>query len=106
MTLVYTTNPDAVAKTDEDRGIGTLPPQQQNLRIHLDRKKRKGKQVTLITGFIGSEQDLKQLAKLLKSKCGVGGTAKDSEILIQGNFREKVVDILSGEGYKDKKAGG
>ena len=104
--LVYSTNPDVLTRTDKDADIETKAPQQQNLRVHLDRKKRKGKQVTLITGFIGSDQDLKQLAKSLKSKCGVGGTAKDGEILIQGNFRDKAVEILTAEGYKVKKAGG
>jgi translation initiation factor 1 len=104
--LVYSTNPDTKANVGEAKRVDTLPPQQQNLRIHLDRKKRKGKQVTLITGYTGTEHDLKQLAKSLKTKCGVGGAAKNGEILIQGNVRDKVVEILTKEGYKVKKAGG
>lgn len=85
----------------------TLAPEKQNLRVLLDKKQRKGKVVTLVSGFEGSEEDLKDLAKTLKSKCGVGGTAKDGEILIQGDFREKIVQILQDAGYrKTKKAGG
>lgn len=84
----------------------TPKPNQQDLRIWLDRKKRKGKEVTLITGFEGDESDMKELAKQIKSKIGVGGTAKDGEIIIQGNHRDKVLKILSDLGYKAKKAGG
>jgi len=84
----------------------TFPPEKQSLKVWIDRKKRRGKEVTLITGFIGSEAALKDLGKLLKSKCGVGGSVKDGEVIIQGNQREKVMDILLKEGYKAKKAGG
>ena len=79
----------------------------QTLKVLIDRKQRKGKSVTLVTGFVGCEDDLKDLAKTLKSKCGVGGSAKDNEILIQGEFKEKVFELLINMGYsKTKKVGG
>lgn len=84
----------------------TIPNGQQRLKVLLDKKQRKGKQVSLVTGFQGSDDDLKELAKLLKTKCGTGGSAKDGEIVIQGDFRNKIVEILSNEGYNVKKVGG
>ncbi len=103
---VYSTNPDFQYENDSENEQDTLPSQQQNLRVMLDRKKRKGKSVTLVTGFVGSDKDLKDLGKLLKSKCGVGGTVKDGEILIQGDFCNRAMEILKNEGFKVKRSGG
>ncbi len=104
--IVYSTNPGFNFQNDSPEETETLPARQQNLKVWLDRKQRKGKVVTLITGFEGRESDLADLGKMLKSKLGAGGTAKGGEILIQGDFRDKVIDILASEGYKVKKAGG
>lgn len=104
--VVYSTNPDFNFKKDEETQQETLPPKQQNLRVMLDRKQRKGKVVTLIEGFIGTNDDLNALAKQLKTKCGVGGTAKDGQIIIQGDFCQKIIDLLINDGYKVKRAGG
>ena len=104
--VVYSTNSDFQYKNSGEEEQDTLPPQQQNLKVSLDRKKRKGKSVTLVTGFVGSGDDLKNLGKLLKTKCGVGGSTKDGEVLIQGDFCSKVIEILKKEGYKVKRSGG
>lgn len=104
LNVVYSTNPDFQYTYQEDENEAeTLPPSRQDLRVWLDRKQRAGKQVTLVKGFVGKEEDLKALAKLLKSKCGVGGSAKEGEIVIQGDFRDRVVDILLKEGYRVKR---
>jgi len=104
--IVYSTNSDFEYQYNEQAEAATLPPQQQNLRVQLDKKARAGKQVTLVTGFVGTEADLQTLGKLLKTKCGVGGNAKEGEILIQGDFRDKVLAVLLAARYKAKKAGG
>ena len=98
--VVYSTSNDYDYSYDEQQESETLPPAQQKLRVQLDKKQRAGKQVPLISGFVGTEEDLKDLGKQLKSKCGVGGSAKNGEILIQGDFRSRVKDILAKEGYK------
>ncbi len=103
--VVYSTNPDYDYDHEEDN-METLPVQQQKLRVMIDRKQRKGKEVTLVTGFIGTADDLKDLGKLLKSKCGVGGSAKDGEIIVQGNNKQKVIDLLKKEGYSQTKGVG
>ncbi len=104
--IVYSTNPDYQFEYDEDTVEDTVPNNQQTLRVLLDKKQRKGKVVTLIEGFKGSSDDLKELGKTLKSKCGGGGSAKDGEILIQGDHRDKIMDLLKADGYKVKRVGG
>jgi translation initiation factor 1 len=103
---VYSTNPDSQSEPKPSSEPENLPPSQQNLKVWLDKKQRSGKTVTLITGFVGSANDLNELARMLKTRCGVGGSVKDGEILIQGDMREKVIAILSAGGYTVKRAGG
>lgn len=97
--VMYSTNPDFQYNTGEEEEEETLLPEKQQLRISLDKRNRGGKMVTLITGFRGSSDNLLALGKLLKVKCGVGGSAKDGEIIVQGDFRAKVLEILKKEGY-------
>ena len=103
--MVYSTNPDFEYTTAQEEQTPTLPPQQQDLRVWVDRKHRGGKTVTLVKGFVGTDEDLTDLGRMLKSKCGVGGTAKDGEIIIQGDHRDRIMELLSKAGYKCKKAG-
>jgi len=103
LNVVYSTNPNFHYDTEEEEKTTTLDKAKQKLRVMLDRKNRGGKIVTLITGFIGTEDDLKELARLLKSKCGVGGSAKEGEIIIQGNFKALIIELLVKEGYSQTK---
>ena len=103
LNVVYSTNPDFKYESIEEEEAETLPKNQQKLRIFMEKKGRGGKTVTLIKGFIGTEEDLKELGKLLKTKCGVGGSVKDNEIIIQGDFKQRITDLLKSEGYTQTK---
>ena len=104
--VVYSTNPNFQFEVEEEETAETLPKNQQKLYVSIDKKQRAGKEVTLIEGFMGSEDDLKELGKMLKGKCGVGGSVKDGEVIIQGNFRDKVMDLLVKDGFQVKRKGG
>ncbi len=104
--VVYSTSNEFEYNQGDQSDAETLPASQQKLKVLLDKKSRAGKQVTLVEGFIGTEDDLKELGKLLKNKCGVGGSAKAGEILIQGDHRDKVLQVLIQAGYGAKKSGG
>ena len=101
MGVVYSTNPDFVYAHDEKQAAP--PPGKQTLIVTIDRRQRAGKQVTLVSGFTGPAAELEALAKTLKNKCGVGGAAKEGQILIQGDFRDRVVALLLEAGYKAKR---
>ena len=103
LNVVYSTNPDFQYSTDEKEEIETLPKQQQTLRVSIEKNHRGGKTVTVEKTFVGSDDDLKELARLLKTRCGVGGSAKDGEIIVQGDFKPRVVEILKQEGYTQTK---
>ncbi|MEA1897109.1 MAG: translation initiation factor [Bacteroidota bacterium] len=104
--IVYSTNPDYEYKYNEKEEMEIIPPSEQVLYVSLDRKNRKGKVVSLISGFQGPNEELKSLGKKLKSLCGTGGSAKDGEILIQGDFRDRIMEALKKEGYGVKRKGG
>jgi translation initiation factor 1 len=105
--VIYSTNPDFEYHYEgELQESETLPPEHQNLKIKRERKGRGGKEVSIVSGFSGTEADLKSLAKIIKQGCGVGGSVKDREIIIQGEQRNKILEILTREGYKAKIAGG
>ena len=103
LNIVYSTNPDFAYDTDESVEEETLPKSAQKLRVRIERNHRGGKSVTIVAGFTGAEADLKELGKLLKTKCGVGGTVKDGEIIVQGEFKDKIVELLKREGYTQTK---
>ncbi len=103
LNVVYSTNPNYEYENLNEEEDETLEKRQQKLRISIEKKGRGGKTVTLISGFIGKEDDLKELGKLLKTKCGVGGSAKDGEIIIQGEFKQRIIDLLKAEGYTQTK---
>jgi len=104
--VVFSTNPEFSFQEQHGPVTETLPPHQQRLTIFLDKSGRAGKQVSVVSGFVGTQADLDTLAKLLKTKCGVGGACKEGEILIQGDVRDKLVQILSQANYKAKRSGG
>ena len=104
--MVYSTNPDFNYETTETPEAETLPPARQELRIWLDRKQRAGRVVTLVRGFRGTAADLEALGRMLKQRCGVGGSVKEGEIIVQGDHRDRIVEILLRAGYGCKKAGG
>ena len=103
LNVVYSTNPDFQYDYDEEEGTQTQPKNQQKLRVSIEKKGRGGKTVTVIKGFAGAEDDLKELGRLLKSRCGVGGSVKDGEILIQGELKARTIEILKAEGYTQAK---
>lgn len=103
--VVFSTNPNFEYDTDGDNEVATLEPSKQNLKIWLDRLKG-GRVATVVRGFVGSNEDLATLGKELKKSCGVGGTIKDGEIIIQGDHRDRVLELLQKAGYKCKRAGG
>ena len=101
--VVFSTNPEFNYEYEDDGAVETLEPSKQKLTVRIDRHARGGKPVTLVTAFVGTDDDLAELGKKLKSRCGVGGTAKDGEIIIQGDFRDKVIELLQADGYRTVK---
>lgn len=103
LNVVYSTNPDFKYDSTEEEEAETLDKKQQKLRVSIEKKGRGGKTVTLINGFIGAEDELKELGKLLKTRCGVGGSVKEGEIIIQGEFKQRIIELLKAEGYTQTK---
>ena len=103
LNIVYSTNPDFNYQTEENEESETIEKNKQKLRVSIEKKGRGGKTVTLITGFVGKDDDLKELGKILKTKCGVGGSTKDGEIIIQGDFKQRIIELLKTEGYTQTK---
>jgi len=102
--VVFSTNPDFNYNAENEGELAaTLPPDKQNLIVCIDRKQRAGKQVTLVKGFRGTQNDLEELGRMLKNRCGVGGSVKDGEVIIQGDFRDRLVVLLQSLGYKVKR---
>ncbi len=101
--VVYSTNPDFAYTEEAEEAVATLPSNQQKLRLSMERAGRGGKTVTLVKGFIGTDDDINSLCKLLKQKCGVGGSVKDGEIIIQGDHRQRLIEILKQNGYTQTK---
>lgn len=101
--MVYSTNPDFQFDTGEEEEAETLPKNQQRLRVRMEKNGRGGKTVTIVTGFVGGEADLKELGKWLKGRLGVGGSTKDGEVLVQGDFKQRVIDLLKNDGYTQTK---
>lgn len=103
LNIVYSTNPEFNYQTNESDDIETIGKNNQKLRVSIEKKGRGGKTVTLVTGFVGTDDDLKELGRLLKTKCGVGGSSKDGEIIIQGEFKQRIIELLKAEGYTQTK---
>lgn len=101
--VVFSTASDYDYQTDAEEEVQTLEAKIQKLRVRIEKNGRGGKTVTIVSGFVGSEDDLKELGKVLKSKCGVGGSAKDGEVLVQGDFKQRVIEILRAMGYSHTK---
>ncbi len=101
--VVFSTNPDYNYETQADEEPDTLPKNRQRLRVSIEKNGRGGKVVTLVKGFVGTADDLKEVGRMLKSRCGVGGSVKDGEVIIQGQLKEKVIKVLKDEGYSDVK---
>ena len=101
--VVFSTNPDYQYASDDVQEQSTLPKNEQRLRVAIEKNGRGGKVVTIVRGFVGTEEDMKTLGKFLKTKCGVGGSVKDDEIIVQGNLKEKVIGLLKADGYINVK---